>query len=198
MAGSDSPSPSPSESPSPSPTRAGGLTFRQPEPDPWEATAASSVPLEVGAGSPSLEAGASEPSLDASTDAPTSSRASSASPASRAVLREAIVQGVVIATTAAHGYLARDDVDRESGIWLATPAEAAGIGEPLAAIANRRGGIGAGGNPDVADALSALVAFGVYVSRQAGIWKANRDYRRQMGLTGAGSPQEAPEGVEVA
>lgn len=188
-----------------------GLTFRSPDP---AATSPLADPTTV-PGSPQLEATTEPVSPEAgspsgsgeSSDAPsesrseTSSKASSAeaNPLSKATLNKAMGQGVAMAGTMAHHYLTRDDLDKEALLWLADEDDQKAIGEPLAAIAGRRGGVaGSLGNPDLADALNAMVGVAVYVSKQIQRMQIIRQFRKaqkQSEERGQVWPDEAGDAV---
>lgn len=183
-----------------SPRPTGGLLFRQPE---APETSPSDLP------SPSDETSPSDP-LDASRSAsepphdepnapsegdPTSSRGSSTSrPAalSKRTLRDAVRRGVLMAGSVANGVLARDQASQQLGLYLADEDDAKAIGDPLAEIAHRRGGIGAAGNPDVADAIAALVGLALYGAKQFALFAEARMYRAQLAERG-GVPEGAGE-----
>lgn len=112
------------------------------------------------------------PSDDSAPDdsAPTSSEASTPAerkPFSSAALRRVCRRGVIIAGGMAHQALARTQGQRAVALYEADQEDAKNIGDPLAGIAGRRGGIGGkAANPDVEDAVSALLGVANYVTKQ--------------------------------
>ena len=174
----------------------GGLTFLQPttpEPaSPSDAPSPSDLPSEPSSPSDPLDDSRSasaplhdEPG-DPSEDEPRSSTGSSTkapSAASKRVLRDAIRESVLMAGAVAHDFLARDQAAQEAGLYLADEDDAESIGDPLANMANRRGGIGAAGNPDVADAISALIGLAFYATKQFKRARAARELRRAAAQT---------------
>jgi hypothetical protein len=174
------PSPLPPLTPRPS----GALTFSQPWPNPEPAD------------SPSPSAAPSDEQGAPPDDAPSSSTGSSAKPASvtsAALLREGIRTGVLSVGQYAHQLLARDEADVAAGVWLADADDAETIGDPIANVLNRRGGIGAAGNPDIADAITCLIGLALYVAKQFAR-RRNAKTLRQEGTMGArtGAPVGDP------
>ena len=170
-------SPQPSQIPSPTRPR-GGMTFAQPEPT------APTDPLEDASPSPSGEPRTELP--DPSEPGPTSSPGSSASPSvgSKRVLRDAVRSGVMMAGGVAHQLLARDQAAIDVELYLVDAEDAEAIGDPLANIANRRGGIGIAGNPDLADAIACLIGLALYAAKQIARLAAAREYRRSVAAGG--------------
>jgi hypothetical protein len=185
----DLPDPSdliPSDPPSPN----GPLTFRQPETDP-----ASESPWLQDSDSPSGSAEPSEP-LDDLSDAPhRSSRTSSAeNPMSKAAMRDAARQGVKIAGTTAHELLVHDEAGAAVGLYLADDDDAEAIGDPLANIAYRRGGLGAVANPDLADALAAMVGLALYAMKQLQRRRLAKQLRNRPSTAPAETLSDLPAG----
>ena len=183
-----SPTSGPEWEPTPSsqPRPVGGIAFATPKEEEETTTPWSSG---VEDGSPSLGA---EP-LDALQDAPsddrrTSSKASSGSALSKRALRDAVRQGVLMAGSVAHQLLPRDQVEREVGLYLADEDDAEAIGDPLASIANRRGGLGAAANHEVTDAIAALIGLALYIAKQLARFTAARQLREQ---AAAAAPADA-------
>lgn len=117
-----------------------------------------------GTGSPRSEPLDSEP-LDSS---PTSSAASPTDPAlSKGQLKETFRAGVRITTSTAHRVAARTPGQQHVGLYLADETDVKGIGDPLAEIAHRRGGLAGGKlSPDTNNALQAVMALAGYVAKQ--------------------------------
>jgi len=105
---------------------------------------------------------------ETTSDDLTSSRGSSGRGGitSRAALRRAGRKAVLFAGAAAHTYLARDEASKQVELYVADADDAESIGDPLANIAHRHGGIGGAGNPDFADALAALFGLAGYAMKQ--------------------------------
>lgn len=177
--------PTPASEPTPpSGPTSGPLMFTSPTPDPadlpetWPSGAAVSDELPAPPEAP-----------------PTSSKASSASALSKTALREAIRKAVLMAGALANQVLARDELEQDAGLYLTDETDAEAIGDPLASIAARHGGLGAAGNPDVVDAVAAIIGAGFYLYKQltlARVIKINRQNHPRNGAQGAGS--ETPEG----
>lgn len=183
---SSQPAPLPSDPPAPRPR--GALTFRQPTPE--STTGPTTLPDDLTEPSPSpsdeLPGEPSEPSA-----APrTSSRASSADVATNGALRDAIRAGIIGAGHGIHTVLARDEAARTVGLYLTDEGDAEAIGDPLASIAQRHGGIGASGNPDLGDAISALIGLATYAFKQIQRWAAAREYRQALAQGHAPAPAE--------
>lgn len=178
-------------------TRVGPLMFDQLQRERQATTTppAASSSQTTSSSSPSVVDDVGEPADEMPQSAgPTSSRASSVpDPASERMLAELIELGVTTAGTLAHDALARDQLDQELGRWLVAPAEAETIAGSLAAIAQRRGGVGPAGSPDVADLLTAAIAAAAYSARQLKLWLAARRHRTPAPATGPQEGQEAPE-----
>lgn len=136
-----------------------------------------------------------EPSdpLEQSDAPPTSSKASSVSATSKRAVRDAARQAVLMAGGVAHQVLARDEAARTVDLYLADEADAEAIGDPVANMVNRRGGIGAAGNPDLADAIAALIGLALYVIKQLTRWAIAKDLRASSGHSLA-EPGSVPDG----
>lgn len=151
-----------------------------------------------------------EPSdaYDEPSDAPpTSSTGSSAGSAlSKRALRDAAREAVLAAGGIAHQVLARDELQADAGLWLADTDDAEAIGDPVANVVHRHGGLGAAGNPDLADAIAALIGLALYASKQIARWHQIRAARQnaaahvaaagQTDLPEGDSPQVAPFGPQ--
>lgn len=167
------------------------LKFQSPEPEPSSppppgVTTPPTSPSGPRASSPSETASPSDgPGLDPGTEG-TSSRESSARPLSDKALRHAVRQGVLMAGRGAHEVLAREADDRALGLYLTDAEDAENIGDPLASLAARRGGVAGMANPDVSDAIAVLIGLAVYISKQFARWRAAREARaaRAGGLKG--------------
>jgi hypothetical protein len=185
--------PTPSPYPLPSQSRpTGALTWSQPDPSPSDPT---SLP-GLGDDSPSASDEQLHEPVEPSTDAPTSSRGSSANPLSKAALRNGFRRGVLIIGDAANGLLARDEADQLAQVYVTDADDAEAIGDPLASIVQRRGGIGPAGNPDLVDALTALFGLVSYILKQLGRRKLAAEYRQRIaaGTMGAAAHQDAATG----
>lgn len=111
--------------------------------------------------------GPSEP-LDSDPSGTTSSPGSAAgSPLSKGQLKETFRAGVRISTSTAHRLGARTPGQQHVGLYLADEDDVKGIGDPLAEIAHRRGGLAGGKlSPDTNNALQAVMALAGYVAKQ--------------------------------
>lgn len=162
----------------------GALTFLQPAPQLEPTTDPTSDPslpaslpsLDPSEGSPSPSDEPSDELRAESAGAPTSSRGSSGSALSKRALRDAARRAVLMAGSVAHAVLARDAAQQQVGLYLADEDDAENIGDPLASIAQRRGGIGAAGNPDVGDAIAALIGLAMYGAKQFARFAEARAY----------------------
>lgn len=146
-----------SANPSPSPgVTAPGLTVRQPTPSPT--TASSEGPSSAGAGDV-----APDPLDRTGTRSASEPAATGAVKVGRRELRE-VFRGLVLgASVAVHQALARTELEREHKVWLMeSEAEAAGVADPLAALAGRRAGA-AEVSTDAADLIAAGIAVAGYV-----------------------------------
>jgi hypothetical protein len=186
------------------PRPTGGLTFRQPE-EPADLPSPSDLPtLSPDQSSPwdgddslSDEEMGLPPDDGPSGASRTSSRASSGSALSKKALREGLRTAVLSAGAAAGEYLT-DDAGRAVELWVTDEGDAAAIGDPLASILNRRGGLGDAGNPDLGDAIAAAIGLGVYAWKQLNRWGAARRVRAQQRIAqqqaaaadGAGEPDQ--------
>lgn len=184
--------PDPQSSPTspPSPRRPlGGLTFLQPEEDVLEALATTPPSQWADDASPSPDAETSdELPGDPSDEHRTSSRASSGSALSKKAVKDAARQAVLMAGGVAHQLGARDELAQQAGLYLTDEDDAQAIGDPLANMANRRGGLGAAGNPDLADAIAALIGLALYVVKQLARWNAVKAARRNRAAGGFADP----------
>jgi hypothetical protein len=163
----------------------GPLTFVQPTPtlDP-SLTDPTSLPTDPTSSSallgdsPSLSAEPTDESNDPSEGPRASSRGSSGSTLGKRALRDAVRVGVLAAGDFAHQVLARDEPAQVVELYRADVDDAEAIGDPLANIAQRHGGLGAAGNPDLADAIAALIGLALYATKQVTRWNAARALRR--------------------
>jgi hypothetical protein len=139
------------------------------EPEPWPTLEETSQPAD-GDGSASDDESLSDP--DESPEE-TSSRDSSGDaggplkPLGKAALRATTRKGVLIATSAVHRIAARQVLERKAGLYIADEQDQELIGDPVANLLHRRGGIVGGKmSEDANDALSALMGLANYVSKQ--------------------------------
>ena len=102
--------------------------------------------------------------------APTSSRASSRGNAlGKAALKAATIKGVLIGGEMAHRAAARTQGQQEVGLFRTDEEDAENIGDPLAELIHRRGGIAgaaAAANPDVGDAIRMMMGLANFASKQ--------------------------------
>jgi hypothetical protein len=88
-------------------------------------------------------------------------------PLSKAALRATTRKGVLIATSAVHRIAARQELEKQAGLYIADEQDQELIGDPVANLLHRRGGIvGNKMSEDANDALSALMGLANYVSKQ--------------------------------
>jgi hypothetical protein len=173
-------SPSPSESPSESPSDPAGE--------------GSPEPLDQLDGSPS-DSGEPSDESDDGTHGRTSSRSADGaggkvSALGKQATKLAIKQGILTGTDVLHRVAAKTEEARAVGLYRADEDDAEGIADPLAAIAGRRqGSLGAMANPDVADAVRAMVAVAGYAAKQVALQIQLNDYRleQQRGETVPGT-----------
>lgn len=129
---------------------------------------------------------ASEPDEDnRESAAPRGSQPPGSSPGStpRAFARKeiagAIEAGIVGVSVLVHENLARDQLDEDFRVYIVEDEEAQRLSKPLASIASRHLGTGAGAaNPDLADAIAAAIQLAVYVARQLKLRATIRRLRR--------------------
>lgn len=108
-----------------------------------------------------------EPLDDLDSSPTTSSPSPSASPLSKGQLKETFRAGVRISTSTAHRVAARTPGQQHVGLYLADEDDVKGIGDPLAEIAHRRGGLAGGKlSPDSNNALQAVMALAGYIAKQ--------------------------------
>lgn len=192
----------------PSAPRTGGLgslLFQQPAQDEDLIPSPSSSPEttsphDPAASSPSASGSLSEPSAGLSDDDPTSSPESSGRPAGllagpkdivgKQALQRTFRQGVKTTGQVGHKFLARTEGQRLARVYLADEEDAAGIGNPLANIAHRRGGVVGEMSEDANDALAAIMALGGYVAKQMAALQEASQYDQAHRPT----PVAGPEG----
>lgn len=181
----------------------GALTFQQPEPEPSSPSDLPSLTpdpsLDEGAGAGDWSSGDESATSDPgpSGASRTSSKASSGSALSKKPLQEA-ARTAVLAAGAAAGEALTDDAGKAVELYVTDEADAAAIGDPIASIIGRHGGLGDAANPDLGDAIAAGVGLAVYVWKQLGRWKAARQVRAQQrvaqehadGAAGVGEPDQ--------
>jgi hypothetical protein len=164
-------------------SRARSLFFSgsQPEADPWsdQGIAAAAADMEEtsrlldGDGSASGDESLSDPDESLSE---TSGSASSADgggplkPLGKAALRATTRKGVLIATSAAHRIAARHELEKAAGLYIADEQDQELIGDPVANLLHRRGGIvGNKMSEDANDAVSALMGLANYIGKQVAL-----------------------------
>jgi hypothetical protein len=143
------------------------------EPEPW---------------TPGTEAGSTQPSGDGSdSDAdwqsdPDESPEATGQPASsadgggplkplgKAALKATSRKGVLIATSAVHRIAARHELEQAAGLYIADEQDQELIGDPVANLLHRRGGIVGGQmSEDANDAISALMGLANYIGKQVAL-----------------------------
>jgi hypothetical protein len=88
-------------------------------------------------------------------------------PLGKAMQTAAARQAVLVASGMAHRFATTSQAQVMVGLYLADDEDAERIGDPLARIAGRRVKDSAAiANPDVADAISGLLGFAGYMSKQ--------------------------------
>ena len=139
------------------------------EPDPWPTLEETSEPADVD-GSDSGDESLSDPDESPSgTSSPDSSADGGGplKPLGKAALRATTRKGVLIATSAVHRIAARQELEKAAGLYIADEQDQELIGDPVANLLHRRGGIvGNKMSEDANDALSALMGLANYVSKQ--------------------------------
>lgn len=125
-------------------------------PVPPPATPAAAPPgADSAAGSPIDEIGRGRKQRSASPGRPTNPLA----------FVEPIEAGVLGVSVLANELLSRDELERDTGVYLAEPEDAHGIAVPASRLLSRRMREDGVLNPDLADAIAALVALAGYVSK---------------------------------
>lgn len=135
--------------------------------------------------------GAELPEQPRTTDPTGSSPASSTEPVrpiDRRALERAIAQAVRTGGKFANAQLTDPD-EHEAGIWLTDDDEDHGIARPVASILARHGGPGIV-NPDLSDALSAMIVVAAYLSRQLGRIRELKRARMRAGMPTDHAPAE--------
>lgn len=99
---------------------------------------------------------------------------------------EPIKAGVTVATAFANDTLSRDDDEREAELYLIDEADADGIAKPASRILTRRMREDGIVNPDLADAIAALVSLAAYVGK---VLRRRAEFRRSR--AGVLEPDEA-------
>ena len=165
-------------SPSSAPRPSGALTFRSPTPTPESTPSPSSDDLLGASPSPS-DAMPDEPT-DPSTSARTSSKASSGRTTTKAILRKAARALVEVVGGYANEYLARDAAAQAVDLYVADEEDQEAIGDPLAEIAHRHGKMGEFANPDVSDAIDAMIGLTIYAVKLLAKRKRAKELRRQL------------------
>jgi hypothetical protein len=113
-------------------------------------------------------------------------------PLTKAALKATTAQAVLIGSAMAHRVAARTEGQRVVGLYLADEQDADNIGDPLASIMHRRGGIAGGAmNPDVNDGLQIAMALANYVSKQVVKVSQAREVDQHLGAGGTLAPEAA-------
>jgi len=164
--------PSPPPLPSQSRGRSLPLFFggsQEEEAAPWPTLEETSQPADVD-GLDSGDEWLSDPDESPSgTSSPDSSADGGGplKPLGKAALRATTRKGVLIATSAVHRIAARQELEKAAGLYIADEQDQELIGDPVANLLHRRGGIvGNKMSEDANDALSALMGLANYVSKQ--------------------------------
>jgi hypothetical protein len=163
----------PSPIPSPSPSRVRMFfSGSQPEEESRQDLLPGS-PLPDDAGSGSDSEWLSDPDESPSE---TSSPASSADgggplkPLSKAALKATSRKGVLIATSAVHRFAAKTELEKQARLYIADDQDQELIGDPVANLLSRRGGVVGGKmSEDANDALGALMGLANYIGKQVAL-----------------------------
>jgi hypothetical protein len=169
---SDASQPSPSPTPSPNRGVLGNLFFSGSQPE-EEFPSPPSSPLPNDDGSASADEWQSDPD---ESHPETSSPGSSADgggplkPLSKAALRATSRKGVLIATSAVHRFAAKTELEKRAGLYIADDQDQELIGDPVANLLSRRGGVVGGKmSEDANDALGALMGLANYIGKQVAL-----------------------------
>jgi len=91
-------------------------------------------------------------------------------PLGKAALKATTRKGVLVATSAVHRIAARTDLEKAAGLYIADDQDQELIGDPVANLLHRRGGIVGGKmSEDANDALSALMGLANYIGKQVAL-----------------------------
>lgn len=91
-------------------------------------------------------------------------------PLGKAALRATTRKGVLIATSAVHRIAARHELEKAAGLYVADEQDQELIGDPVANLLHRRGGIvGNKMSEDANDAVSALMGLANYIGKQVAL-----------------------------
>jgi hypothetical protein len=91
-------------------------------------------------------------------------------PLGKAALRATTRKGVLIATSAVHRIAARHELERAAGLYVADEQDQELIGDPVANLLHRRGGlVGNKMSEDANDAVSALMGLANYIGKQVAL-----------------------------
>ena len=91
-------------------------------------------------------------------------------PLGKAALKATSRKGVLIASSAVHRMAARHELERAAGLYIADDQDQELIGDPIAELLHRRGGIVGGQmSPDANDAVSALMGLANYIGKQVAL-----------------------------
>lgn len=179
---------------------AGPLMFQPPTPE-EDLLESPLSPLEMGLESPDDQLDSSpsnsEPSSDeldedGGSDRPSSRASSGGSALGRKALRAATIKGVLIGSEMVHRAAARTEGQRAVGLFRADAEDAENIGEPLADLIHRRGGIAgaaAAANPDVGDAIRMMMGLANFASKQVAATIQAREFDAQFVPPPAGDLQ---------
>lgn len=91
-------------------------------------------------------------------------------PLGKAALKATSRKGVLIASSAVHRIAARHELERAAGLYIADDQDQELIGDPIANLLHRRGGIVGGQmSEDANDAISALMGLANYIGKQVAL-----------------------------
>ena len=168
------PTPLPNLTPPPR-GRARSLFFSGSQPeelDPWPTLEETSQPLD-GDGSDSDDESLSDPDESPSETSSSDSSADGSGPLKplgKAALRATTRKGVLIATSAVHRIAARHELEKAAGLYVADEQDQELIGDPVANLVHRRGGlVGNKMSEDANDAVSALMGLANYIGKQVAL-----------------------------
>ena len=109
-----------------------------------------------------------DPIDDGAGDTPSSPEVSAAATKVSTGALAAMIRGFVMSLSMLlHTRLATSDAEQQEGIWIATPKDESQIGDPIAAMASRRG-LAEVANPDTADLIAAGIGIAGYLMTNIG------------------------------
>lgn len=91
-------------------------------------------------------------------------------PLTKAALKATTRKGVLIATSMAHRVAAKTELEKRAALYIADEQDQELIGDPIANLLHRRGGIAGGKmSEDANDALSGLMGVANYIAKQVAL-----------------------------